>query len=262
LNTVPCLVHDVDDEKFTDMRNAAAQRLAPVVAPPLEAARTPDAASETPEVSETPTIGSDASAVSLDPVDERLRSIVLDDLASVQRMRQRIASASADFLSRTTPAIEVAPASTTALVNDAISAISLEARLRAVRIDVVSVIGQHPDYRMSIDAERCRTALIGLLQCLLSLSKGAGAMLEVRSQVTTMRPALIIDCRLLGGDTTPLGDDAIARFFDPEWTDHPCGSAGAVVLGAVARTARAHGGRVQIHRDGTVTFVVPRPLRD
>jgi hypothetical protein len=76
-----------------------------------------------------------------------------------------------------------------------------------------------------------------------------------------VRPALIIDCRLLG-EANPFGDDTIARFFDPEWTDHPCGPTGAVVLGAVARTARAHGGRVQIHRDGTVTFVVPRPLHE
>jgi hypothetical protein len=34
------------------------------------------------------------------------------------------------------------------------------------------------------------------------------------------------------------------------------------LLAAVARIARAHGGRVQAHSGGIVTFVIPRPLTD
>ncbi|HEY7501281.1 MAG TPA: ParB N-terminal domain-containing protein [Vicinamibacterales bacterium] len=249
LNTVPCLVHDVDDERFTDMRDAAAERHAP---PPPAAV--PAAAAEPAEAAP------DTSLEAL-PIDDRLRSIVLNELASVESLRSKIASAAADFLARTAPVLEVAPASTDALIGDAIAAVGLEARLRGVRVERVDVIGQQPDYRISIDAARCRMALTGLLQCVLSLTPGAGTVLEVRSHVTTIRPALIVECRLRA-NFRPLGDAALARFFDPDWTEHPCGHTGAQVLAAVARVARAHHGRVQAHADGAVTFVVPRPLSD
>jgi ParB family chromosome partitioning protein len=258
LNTVPCLVHEVNDERLGVMRDAAIERLAPPVAPAV------------PAESGAP-VPLHASSSSCH-VDENLRSSVLNDLASVEQLREKIASAASDLLARAAPALELAPALPAALVSDAIDAVALEARLRDVRIERADVSERTLDCRISIDAARCRTALIGLLQCLLSMSSGRGAVLEVRAQMTTVRPALIINCRVVdcrvfdsrmrGGDDRPFSDETIARFFDANWREHPCGQGSATVLAAVARTARAHGGRVQLHADGTVTFVVPRPLTD
>ena len=39
--------------------------------------------------------------------------------------------------------------------------------------------------------------------------------------------------------------DAMRRFFDPDWAEHPCGSSGARILAAAAKVARAHGGRTE-----------------
>ncbi len=252
LSSVPCLVHDVDDERFTDMRDAAMQRLVPTP-PPAVLPAAPE------EVRPDTTM---AASVRAHRADELLRSHVLNDLAAVERLRETIASAAADFLARTAPPLEIAPSSTSELMNEAIAAVSLEARLRGVRIDIADVVGQEPEYRISMDTPRCKMALTGLLQCLLALSPDANAVLEVRSQVTTVRPALIVDCRLCTADDRVLSDEAVARFFESSWQDHPCGPSAAAILAAVARVARAHSGRVQVRPDGTVTFVVPRPLTD
>jgi ParB/RepB/Spo0J family partition protein len=245
LNVVPCLVHDLDDRKYADMRDAAAQRVAVPAAVAAMVAQKSEASVD-PEQH-------------VAPVDARLRSIVLNDLSNAEALRAQIASAAADFLARSAPSIEIAPASTRELLADVVSSVALEARLRDVRIDV---IGPHVDQRISIDAARCRLALTGVAQILLSLAPGPGAVLEVRAQITSIRPALIVDCRLRGSDCKPLGDETLARFLDPEWTEHPCGPFGGSVLAAAARTARLHHGRMQVHANGAVTFVVPRPLSD
>jgi signal transduction histidine kinase len=39
---------------------------------------------------------------------------------------------------------------------------------------------------------------------------------------------------------------AYARFFDPAWSAHPAGSAGAVLLAAARRIAEAHGGSLEL----------------
>jgi signal transduction histidine kinase len=41
-------------------------------------------------------------------------------------------------------------------------------------------------------------------------------------------------------------DSAHARFFDPSWTAHPAGAAGAVLLAAARRIAEAHGGALDL----------------
>jgi hypothetical protein len=153
---------------------------------------------------------------------------------------------------------------------EVVSTVAVEARLRGVQIELADL--QH-DSQILLDSSWCRPALTGLLHCMLALSPGAGAVLTIRTQMTAVRPALILECHVSGGspsagsmvpDVRPvlpvLNDDALARFFDAEWQEHPCGPSGGLMLAALAKTARAHGGRAQVQSPGTVMFVVPRPL--
>jgi hypothetical protein len=102
--------------------------------------------------------------------------------------------------------------------------------------------------------------LTGLLQAMLGLSRDVATVLDVKAQITSVRPALIVACEIRNG--IDVADEALPRFFDADWTEHPCGPDGAVMLAALARIARAHGGRVSVEDGTLVTFVVPRPLGD
>ncbi len=253
LSTVPCLVHDtqdIDEEKAMELRDAVAGRLiSPVPVQPL-------AAAEAVAPAETPAPVVEAPGEAIEP---GLRHVVLRDLAAVEALRVKIASSARDVLSRpaTIERIATSPAS---IVSGAVAAVALEARLRGVRLDM---IGPDSDGLISIDGAHCRTVLIGLLQAMLAFADRDGIVLEVRTQLTSVRPALIIECRLVhsGRDLVIAGDESIARFFDGEWESHACGAAGASCLAALQRIARAHGGRVQASHTA-VTFVVPRPLSD
>jgi len=270
LSTVPCLVQDVDDQKLSDMREAASQRL---IVPPQTPSESPAEASPEPpadarEMSSPfcadPASASDLAATLLPGttpgVDQRLRQTVLADLSAVEHLRAKIASSAADSLTRPV-SVDFArtPVSCGELIDDVVSAVAVEARLRGAA--VLKAPGSGLEAQISLDASRCRTALTGLLQCLLTLVPDAGTTLDIRAELTTVRPALIIDCSLRDFDAR-LTDEAVARFFDVDWVEHPCGPAGARVLAALARTAKAHGGRVQVQSSGAVTFVVPRPLSD
>ena len=86
------------------------------------------------------------------------------------------------------------------------------------------------------------------------------AVLGVSAQITSIRPALIVAC-LLQEAEPEISPEASQRFFEAGWREHPCGTHGAPLLGALALTARAHGGRVDVKLVGKgclVTFVVPR----
>lgn len=239
LSTVPCLVYDVDDRRLSDLREAAAVRPpAPEPTVPL-----PDQAAP-PE----PSV----------PADGRLRAIVLSDLARVESLRAKTASAAADVLARPSLALERASTSPAALIEEALAVVAKEARLRGIALEVERL---PEDRRISIDPAQCRLAFAGLFQALIALSDGTDATLDVRAQVTTIRPALIVECQLRGGGFS-IREAALQGFFDATWPEHPAGPEGAIMLAAVARIARAHGGRVQVQDGGIVTFVVPRPLTD
>jgi ParB-like nuclease family protein len=272
LNTVPCLVHDVDDEKLDTMRDAAREGDAIAAGSfPIATRVEPVIDDETPPPSP---VALDASAASVDDdrsflsallaakgpgIDERLRLAVLTDLAGVELLRAKIASSAADALMRTAP-LDRTPVSCAALIDDAVAAIAVEARLRGVNIEKE---GPSPDVTMSLDGAACRIALSGLLQAMLTLTPSGPATLRVHTRITVVRPALIIDCewRLDAAGPIVIPDDARDRFFDSEWLGHPCGQSGATLLAMLARTARAHGGRVQAGVSG-VTFVLPRPLSE
>jgi hypothetical protein len=251
LSTVPCLVQDIDEDKAMEIRDAVTGRLVAAVPiaplPPVEDAVV------------APVTEPQSSAIETASIEPGLRHKVLGDLAAVESFREKIASSARDMLSRPMT-IERAPTAAGSLVAEAASAVALEARLRGVRVDVT---GADNDALISIDAVRCRTVLIGLLQGMLALIDREDTSLDVHVEMTSVRPALIVECRLVhdGRDLTIARDERRERFFDAEWVEHPCGAAGAVAMGALWRIARAHGGRVQVTDTG-VTFVVPRPLSD
>jgi hypothetical protein len=240
LSTVPCLVHEVDDVRLVDLREAAISPMtsAPAVAPAEKEENTSD--------------GRPPST------NGRLRDVVLGEVAQVESLRSKTASAAADLLARPAIALERSSVSCAELIDDAISAVALEARLRDVSVQLTRLPA---DGLFTLDAVRFRIALLGLFQALIGMSDGKGGVLDVRAQVTTVRPALILDCQLREGGAT-IGDATAGRFFDAAWSDHPAGADGAVMLAGVARIARAHGGRVQAQSGGVVTFVLPRPLSD
>jgi ParB/Sulfiredoxin domain len=267
LGTVPCLVHDVDDERLMRMREAASERV--TFAPPE-----PSAVADT---TTTPSAGPDAPpeniAQGLDylaallPVlngagSDRLRWTVLTDLVEVERSRQRSLAAAQEILARTA-APERALADCAGLLSDAIATIATEARLRGVRLEVT--LPDADDSGVSLDSAPCRSSLVGLLHSLLTIAPRFGTILSVRGEVTTIRPAFIVQCTLREGEIE-LTHDMLRRFFDRDWDEHPCGTAGAQMLAALACTARAHGGRVDAQprpsHGVAVTFVVPRPLTD
>lgn len=240
LSTVPCLVHDVDDRRLVDLREAATSPMtsAPAVVPIEKEESKPDVPGPAPSV--------------------RLRDLVLADVAHVHVLRSQTASSAADLLTRTTIVLARAPVSCATLIEEALSAVAVEARLRDVTVHLTRLPA---DGLFTLDAVRCRLALVALFQALIGMPDRHGGVLDVRVQVTTVRPALIVDCQLRDVSVT-IGEEAVGRFFDATWTNHPAGAEGAVMLAAVARVARAHGGRVQAQSGGMVTFVLPRPLSD
>ena len=78
------------------------------------------------------------------------------------------------------------------------------------------------------------------------------------AQITTIRPALIVEC--LVHEMTPSSVAKHEQFFDADWREHPAGLDGDTARG-VRAVARTHGGRVDVKpapKGCQVTFVVPR----
>lgn len=265
LNTVPCLVQEADEEKAMELRQAVAGRVVaptPIPTPievPIESEPTTALESGPDADSSTAARAAEAMPDVNAGIDPRLRRAVLEDLGVVEALRAQIASAASDLLSRTI-VVEREPASPVTIVSDALAAVALEARLRGVRLEM---IWPDRDASMSLDAPRCRTVLIGLLQSMLSLSTRETTALELKTEMTIVRPALIVECRLRheGREQVIAQDEALVRFFDADWAEHPCGPSGARSLAALVRIARAHGGRVQASPT-LVTLVVPKPLTE
>ena len=98
-----------------------------------------------------------------------------------------------------------------------------------------------------------------MLQTLLALAPRGGTILSVSAQITSIRPALIVECRLDESDPE-LGPEALRGFSKLAGVNIRAARV-APLLAALAQTARAHGGRVDVKPVGKgclVTFVVPR----
>ncbi len=264
MRAVPCLVHDVDEEMLNNMREAATQR---ATSPLPEPVAEPPAAPEPPKDAPLPPAFSEVTAglkfvSALMPAitaagDDRFRWSVLTDLAAVELLRARTVASVAEALA-TEPAVARADVRCGDLVAEVVSAISTEARLRSVRLDVH--VGS-PDYRINLDSALVTPALIGLLQTIMGMLPSSGSAVRLQVMGTTVRPAMIVQ---ISQEEVDLGNDAGARFFEGDWRQHPAGSMGGLLSAGAARVARLHGGRVDLQplpmKGCTLTFVIPKPV--
>ena len=255
LSTVPCLVQDVDDEGVQSLRMAVLDRVtatSPVIVSQLADSDAALGAFALEADVEPPTRGGDGDVAA------GLRSMVLDEIASIQSLRRRITWSASDILSRHDRGAR-APVFFQDLMASVVAAVAGEGRLRGITLEAAMPDGE---VRLALDAPHWTTVLTGLLQALFARVDRPGAVCSVVAAVTKVRPALILTCGVASPSVRPLEDAAVVRFFDPGWTAHPCGSTGAVALGALAKTARAHGGRVQVRESWEVLVVVPLPLAE
>src|SRR5687768_13854939 len=242
-----------------NMREAAAQRATP---PPPE-----PVVSEPPKEAPLPPAFSEVTAglkfvSALMPAitaagDDRFRWSVLTDLAAVELLRARTVASVAEVLA-TEPAVSRSEVRCGDLVGEIVSAVSTEARLRGIRLDVHVA---SPDYHINLDPALVTPALIGLLQTIMGMLPASGTAVRFQVMGTTVRPALIVQ---IAQEEVDLGNEAGGRFFEGDWRQHPAGSIGGLLSGGAARVARLHGGRVDLQplpmRGCTVTFVIPKPV--
>jgi hypothetical protein len=265
LRAVPCLVHEVDEEMLKNMREAATQRATPP--PPEPAVPEPQAIPELQKDAALPPAFSEVTAglkfvSALMPAitaagEDRFRWSVLTDLAAVELLRARTVASVAEVLA-TEPAISRVEARCGDLVEEIVTAVSTEARLRSARLDVHV---PSPDYRISLDPSLVTPALIGLLQTIMGMLPASGSAVRLQVMGTTVRPALIVQ---ISQEEVDLGNEAGGRFFEGDWRQHPAGSMGGLLSAGAARVARLHGGRVDVQplpmKGCTVTFVIPKPI--
>jgi ParB-like chromosome segregation protein Spo0J len=256
LRTVPCLVHEADVAMLHTLREAVRQRVAapPGDASPVSAAQ---ADAQTSAALAEVNAGLNFASVLLSAMEaagqDAFRRGVLGELVGVELQRAKSIAAATELLAGS-PQVSRSDARIGDLIERALHAVRTEARLRGSAIEVVT---NDPEFRLPLDAAIVGTALRGMVYAMLALPGPSGVRFEAKG--TTVRPALIIE---LSNDAAVVEGDALRRFFDAEWSEHPCGAAGAVMLAGAAHAARLHGGRADV-RIGTpsgctVTFVVPR----
>jgi hypothetical protein len=265
LRTVPCLVCDAGAHSVEALREAAARRAA---APPVslevpmptladESVRLQPAAGLREVTARLAFVSAVMPALDVAGYDP-LRWSILTDLMKVEMERARSTAAAIEWLSSTpvTPARE--PIDAAAVLDSVLDAVGPEARLQGLKLDLSSTLS---GYFLPADRTMLTRALTALIQAMLSLSH-AGATLRVECSGTTVRPALIV---AVTQEDCEIGPEAIDRFFDGSFVEHPNSGSGALVLAGVAHVARVHGGRVQARaldggRGCSVTFVIPKPV--
>jgi hypothetical protein len=260
LPSVPCIVHDVDEEMRKNMREAATQRAVPPAAASAEA-EPPRDLTLPPAFSEV-TAGLNFVSALLPAItaagNDRFRWTVLSELAGAELLRARTVAACAEALANGRAIDRSADVNCSELVSSVLGSLAAEARLRGVRLDL-----QAPDaeYRMPLDASLAATALTGVVQSLFVLMPAGPGAIRVQVKGTTVRPALIVQ---VSQETVDLDQEALGRFFDGDWREHPAGGTGALLLAGASRIARLHGGRIDVQplpmKGCLVTFVIPKVI--
>jgi hypothetical protein len=252
LRTVPCLVHDVDDDMAGRIRAAVEVR----PGPPVRAAE-PEPTASNVDRAEPALAFIDALAPAIQAcAGDPLRRSVLGDLAATELARVRLAAACAAApseqaaLQRT--AFEIA-----ALLPELADAVRPEARLRGVRLEVV---GPSAPFELTADRIAVATAATSILHAALALVPH-GLAVHVQILGTVIRPAMVMHARLPSAE---IDRATVARLFDDDLKPHPCGASGGAVMSATRRIARLHGGRADAQLDPsgalTLTLVIPKPL--
>jgi hypothetical protein len=257
LSTVPCLVHDVDEEMLKNMREAASQRIVPPQA---------DAAADAPPDPPLPPAFAEVTAglefvSALMPAisaagDDRFRWSVLTDLAGIELQRARTVAAVAEALANP-PVLNRTEVACGDLIDAIESNVSVEARLRGIRLDAQA---SDPGYTIAIDRALVISAITGLVQSVMALLPPGGGTVRLHVKGTMVRPALIV--QVVQEEVDPGVEGP--RYFDGDWRQHPAGAVGGLLSAGVASIARLHGGRVEMQplpmKGSMLTFVVPKPL--
>lgn len=258
LRVVPCLVHEVAGEALERLRSAASESAAPdgFTAPVDPAAPAPPSAL-------TEVTSGLAFVNALMPIleaasENSLRWQVLTDLMAAELQRGKAIASAAELVAHeggvVRESVEIGQ-----LLEAVLTGIRAEARLRGVTFDLSL---SDPAYRLSVDPRILETGVGGMLHALLGCT-GNGGKVRIRIEGTVVRPALIVEATSDSPAATAFAD---SRCFDADWTRHPAGPGGSVMLAAAARAARLHGGRVSVRATGIdgclLTLIVPRPLSD
>jgi hypothetical protein len=258
LRSVPCIVHDVDDDMMNSMREASLQR-APVPTPEPVIVEVPRQQASLPPAFSEVTAGLNFVSALLPAItaagEDRFRWSVLSDLAGIELLRARTVAAAAEILANGT-AVSRTDVTAADVLRRVSASVATEARLRGVQFELTT---PDIDYRIEMDAALIETAITGLFQSMLALLPQGGGAIRVTARGTTVRPALILQLSQESVDLTAEGE---RRFFDGDWREHPAGPAAALLLAGAARVARLHGGRIDVQplpmKGCTVTFVIPK----
>ena len=269
LQTVPCILVHADVESATKMRAQIARRALPE--PPAAPAAIAETEAATPALTRTALreIGTAMRFVnSLAPVargsDSPARVAMILNAISIEAHRAKVMAAAASLLTRTEQ-VRWAAVDCAAVVDTVRSQVSLEARIKGVRVEWTESFGLAETVA---DIEALATGWAAILHTILDVAR-EGDRLSISLNTPRVRPAIIFDIELRSSSgvanvlRSSSGVANVERFLDPEWRDHPAGQAGTVMLAAAQLSAQLHGGRLSARPldDGmAVAFVAPQPL--
>lgn len=259
LQTVPCLVVHADVDAAKKMRAQTGRRAVPQ--PPAPPETIPfDTASPSLARTALAEIGTSMRFVnSLAPVarasESPARVAMILNAISIEAHRAKVMASAASLLTRTEP-VRWAPFDCAAVVDAIRAQVSLEARVKGVRVEWTESFGLAETVA---DVDALATGWSALLHTILDVAR-EGDRLAISLNTPRVRPAIIFEVALRSGAGGVANAD---RFLETEWRDHPAGQAGSVMLSAALLSTQLHGGRLSarpMDEGLAVSFVVPQPL--
>lgn len=238
LAEVPCLVHQVDDQRARLLAEADNLRAADPVAPaPVPGSDVPG-----PGLAE---LAQSFSAIGsclhlLADRDQALRDRVALDLVRTEvhratRLVKCLAALGQD------PALSETDVSLATLVEQAVESFGPERRLSGASLTSETSDGP---FQLSADPEWLAVALAGALGGMLALVHGAKApAVAVRLGSSASRASLLVE---ISQQAVTVPGWALARFFDAGWTDRPGGYQAAAELAAARKIAELHRGGAEV----------------
>ena len=259
LSAVPCLLVNADTEaagklKAHTERRSAEEKEAEPSQLSADAAATADVLRTAFSEISTSMRFIDALAPIARTNESGLRGTMVVNAISVEAHRATTLAAAASLLTRREP-LRLEPIDCAAVLQTIRAEVRVEARLKGVAIDWTQSVALA---RTVADIEALSTGWSALIHALLSLAED-GDRLEIVLDAPRVRPALILQLKMHSDSPLASGE----RFFDPAWSEHPAGRAGAIMLAAALQSARLHGGRLSVGAvdDGlALTFAAPQPL--
>jgi hypothetical protein len=252
LRTVPCLVHDVDDDMAGRIRAAVDVRPGPALRVADPEASAGSGASADPAMEFVEALAPAIQACAGDP----LRRSVLGDLAAAELARTRLSAACAAAASEH-GALQRTAFEIGGLLPEVVDAVRPEARLRGVRLEIA---GPPAPFELTADLKSVAAAATAVVHAALALVPH-GFAVHVDMLGTVIRPAMVLHVRLPFAE---IDGATAARLFDADLKPHPCGVSAGVMMSAARRIARLHGGRADAHVDPsgalTLTLVIPEPI--